>query len=124
MSPDSVDSNHRLEVSRRVTGMGINAGILIAVAVNLLLSKTMQQILGIDLGVHIFWIWLNFTGVLLTLGVAYLVSWLIPGKKAAAPALEVSSPGWKDFRTKEVYILVGFFFLILLFSFMLPTLYG
>ena len=110
--------------SRRVTGPGINAGILVAVAVNLLMSKTMQQILGIDLGIHIFWIWLNFTGVLLTLGVAYLVSWLFPEGKAAAPALEVARPGWDDFRRKEVYILVGFFVLILLFSFMLPTIYG
>ena len=84
----------------------------------------MQQILGIDLGIHIFWIWLNFTGVLLTLGVAYLVSWLFPDGKAAAPALEVARPGWDDFRRKEVYILVGFFVLILLFSFMLPTIYG
>ena len=65
---------------------------------NLLLSETMQQILGIDLGIHVFWIWLNFTGVLLTLVIAYLVSWLMPGRKATAPALEVTYPGWKAFR--------------------------
>ncbi len=110
--------------SRRVTGAGINAGILVAVAVNLLLSKTMQQILGIDLGIHIFWIWLNFTGVLLTLAVAYLVSWLFPGRQGSTPALDVARPGWSAFRNKEVYLLLGFFVLILLFSFMLPTLYG
>ena len=110
--------------SRKVTGAGMNAGILVAVAVNLLFSKTMQQIIGIDLGVHIFWIWLNFTGVLLTLAVAYLVSWLFPGKSVQQQPVEISLPGWDAFKTKEVYLLLGFFVLILLFSFALPTLYG
>jgi SSS family transporter len=110
--------------SKKVTGAGMNAGIIVAVGVNLLFSKTMQQIVGIDLGIHIFWIWLNFTGVLLTLVVAYLVSWVFPHKGPQRESFEISMPGWDAFKTKEVYILLGFFLLILLFSYALPTLYG
>ncbi|MEJ2162359.1 MAG: sodium/solute symporter [Robiginitalea sp.] len=110
--------------SRRVTGAGMNAGIIVAVVVNLIFSKTMQQMVGIDLGVHIFWIWLNFTGVLITLGVAYLVSFIFPATNKNRADFEISSPGWDDFKKKEVYILIGFFILILLFSFALPKLYG
>ena len=110
--------------SRKVTTRGINAGIVVAVLINLMFSKTMQQILGIDLGVHIFWIWLNFTGVLLTLGVAYLVSWLFPDKVARQPLPEVARPSWNDFRQKEVVILLVFFLVIIAFSAILPSLYG
>ncbi len=110
--------------SRKVTTRGINAGIVVAVLVNLAFSKTMQQILGIDLGVHIFWIWLNFTGVVLTLAVAYFVSWAFPGRGTPPSLPETALPTWADFRTKEALLLLAFFFLILAFSFILPDLYG
>jgi len=109
--------------SKKVTTKGMNAGIVVAVLINLMFSKTMQQILGIDLGIHIFWIWLNFTGVLLTLGVAYLVSWLFPDKDVRERLPEVARPGWNDFRQKEVVILLVFFVVIIAFSAILPSLY-
>lgn len=109
--------------SRKVTTRGINAGILVAVLVNLMFSKTMQQILGIDLGIHIFWIWLNFTGVVLTLAVAYFVSWVFPEKGTQRSLPETVRPGWGDFKQKEVLILLVFFVLILVFSYFLPSLY-
>ena len=60
--------------SKRVNHIGMNVGILAGVLINLIFSKTMQNIFGVDLGVEIFWIWLNFTGVVLTLVIAYVVS--------------------------------------------------
>lgn len=110
--------------SRRVSAAGINAGILTAVAVNLLLSKTMQEILGFDPGIHLFWIWLNFTGVLMTLLVAYLVSVFRPSEASREGALPFGATAREALGRKEVWILLGFFVLILLFSFFLPKIYG
>ncbi len=110
--------------SKRVTSLGINAGILTAVGINLLLSKTMQEILGFDPGIHLFWIWLNFTGVLITMGVAYLVSWMRPGPPGEQKALPFGSTAKEAMGRKEVWILLGFFVCILIFSFLLPKIYA
>ena len=109
--------------SKKVNHIGMNMGILVGVLVNLIFSKTMQNIFNIDLGIEIFWIWLNFTGVVLTLAVAYVVSYLTRTKKAPTTNENIL-PKISDFKQKEVYILVGFFVLILVFSFLLPQLYG
>ncbi|SFW64474.1 sodium:solute symporter [Cellulophaga fucicola] len=110
--------------SKKVNYKGINAGILVAVLVNLIFSKTMQNMVGIDLGIHIFWIWLNFTGVLLTLGVSYLVSYLTGWQKEKTNVLTNVFPKKSDFLIKEVYILLGFFIIILIISFLIPQIYS
>ena len=110
--------------SKKVNYKGINAGILIGVLVNLIFSKTMQNIVGIDLGVHIFWIWLNFTGVLLTVSISYLVSYLTGWQKSNTGLLINVFPKKSDFLIKEVYILLGFFVLILILSFLIPHIYS
>ncbi len=110
--------------SKKVNYKGINAGIVIGVLVNLIFSKTMQNIVGIDLGVHIFWIWLNFTGVLLTLSISYLVSYLTGWQKSNTGLLINVFPKKSDFLIKEVYILLGFFSLILILSFLIPQIYS
>jgi len=109
--------------SKKVNHIGMNMGILIGVLVNLVFSKTMQNIFNIDLGVEIFWIWLNFTGVVLTLVVAYTVSYFTTTSKVPVTN-ENLLPKPSDFKQKEVYILIGFFVIILIFSFLLPQIYG
>ncbi|GMN04874.1 sodium:solute symporter [Croceitalea sp. MTPC5] len=110
--------------SKKVNHIGMNAGILVAVLVNLVFSKTMQNIFGLDFGFEIFWIWLNFTGVVLTLVIAYAVSYFTSdyGKKQNMTATVL--PKWSDFKQKEVYILVAFFLFILISSYCIPYLFG
>ena len=110
--------------SKKVNHIGMNSGIIIAVLINLVFSKTMQEMLHIDLGIHIFWIWLNFTGVIIALIVAYVVSALT--KNVAVK--EISNVNFKlkksDFFIKEVYILLAFFVFILIISYFLPSILG
>lgn len=109
--------------SKRVNHIGMNAGILVAVIVNLVFSKTMQNIFGFNFGFEIFWIWLNLTGVILTLVVAYMVSYLTANTSKEIVHDHSILPKWSDLKQKEVYILVGFFLCIVAISFMIPTLF-
>ncbi|MBT8310128.1 MAG: sodium transporter, partial [Bacteroidia bacterium] len=98
--------------------------IILAVLINLIFSKTIQEILHIDLGIHIFWIWLNFTGVIISLAVAYVVSALtknVEVKKISNFNVAIKK---KDFMIKEVYILLAFFIAIVAFSYFVPTIFG
>lgn len=110
--------------SKKVNSMGMNVGILVAVAINLVFSKTMQNVFNVDLGIHIFWIWLNFTGVILTLVFAYVVSYLTGGQKRDINLTISILPKKADFMKKEVYILLGFFIFILILSYFIPQLYN
>lgn len=110
--------------SKRVNHIGMNAGIILAVLINLIFSKTIQELFNIDLGIHIFWIWLNFTGVIISLVVAYFVSTLtknVEPKKISNFNVAVKK---EDFLIKEVYILVAFFIAIVVFSYFVPTIFG
>lgn len=109
--------------SKKVNHIGMNAGIIIAVLLNLVFSKTMQGIFNIDLGFNVFWIWLNFTGVIISLVVAYVVSTLTktPVKVAEGIQFKIKRT---DIFSKEVYILVGFFVIILVFSYFVPRIFG
>ena len=110
--------------SKRVNHIGMNAGIISAVLINLMFSSTIQGIFGFDLGIEIFWIWLNFTGVLISLVVAYVVSYLtpaIPIKKGETIAFKVKR---SDIFSKEVYILVAYFVLILIVSYFVPQIFA
>ena len=106
--------------SKKVNHIGMNAGIISAVLINLMFSQTIQELFHIDLGFNIFWIWLNFTGVIIALVVAYLVSALTSKteiKKISNFNVKISM---KDFMIKEVYILLAFFVFILVLSYFLP----
>ncbi len=110
--------------SKKVNHIGMNAGIVTAVLVNLIFSKTIQEMFHIDLGFDIFWIWLNVTGVITTLVVAYSVSALtknIPIKNTKKIQFRVQK---SDFLIKEVYILVVFFIAILVFSYFVPVMFS
>ena len=110
--------------SKKVNHIGMNAGIISAVLINLVLSKTMQQIFNIDLGIHLFWIWLNVTGVVLTLVIAYTVSAFTKSVKIKAISNFNVQVKKEDFMIKEVYILVAFFIAIIVFSYFIPTIFG
>ena len=109
--------------SKKVNHIGMNAGIISAVLINLVLSKTIQEIFGIDLGFDVFWIWLNFSGVLISLVVAYVVSGFskVPVKKETGIDFKIKK---SDIFSKEVYILSAFFILIVVFSYFVPQIYG
>lgn len=108
--------------SKRVNHIGMNTAIISAVLINLVFSKTIQELFHIDLGFNIFWIWLNFTGVIIALVVAYGVSALTSKteiKKISNFNVKITK---KDFMIKEVYILLAFFVFIIIFSYFLPAL--
>jgi SSS family transporter len=107
--------------SKKVNHIGMNAGIILAVLINLIFSKTIQEMFGIDLGFEIFWIWLNFTGVIIALVVAYTVSYFTKNIKIKTVSDFNITVKKADFLVKEVYILVTFFFLILIVSYFMPT---
>lgn len=110
--------------SKKVNHIGMNAGIITAVLINLLFSKTIQGLFNIDLGFDIFWIWLNVTGVVIALVVAYVVSMLtskVAVKEDASVSFAISK---KDWQRKEVYILLAFFVVILLIGALAPQIYG
>lgn len=109
--------------SKKVNHIGMNAGIITAVLINLIFSKTIQNIFHIDLGFDIFWIWLNFTGVIISLVVAYMVSYLSKVKPKSSEGFEFKVRK-SDIYTKEVYILCIFFVGIIIFSFFIPKIYG
>jgi SSS family transporter len=109
--------------SKKVNHIGMNAGIILAVLINLIFSKTIQEILHIDLGIHIFWIWLNFTGVVMSVVIAYVVSALTKNveiKKISNFNVAIKR---KDFMIKEVYILIVFFITIVILSYFIPAIF-
>jgi len=106
--------------SKKVNHIGMNTGIITAVVVNLILSKTIQEMLHLDFGFDVFWIWLNFTGVVIALVVAYIVSALTKNVKIKNTKMVDFSLKKSDFFIKEVYILAAFFIAILIFSYFIP----
>ncbi len=110
--------------SKKINHIGMNAGIIGAVLINLLFSKTMQEIFGFDLGFDIFWIWLNFTGFAMTVVFAYLASAVIKGVEVKTAILTDFTLKKSDFFRKEVYILAAFFIAILILSYFIPAILG
>lgn len=110
--------------SKKVNHVGMNAGIISAVLINLVFSKTIQNIFNIDLGFDVFWIWLNFTGVLISLVVAYIVTALTPSVKVRNDVSIDFKVSRKDLLSKEVMILLAFFVLILIASYFIPSIFG
>ena len=109
--------------SKKVNSHGMKAGIIIAVLINLVFSKTMQSMLGLDFGFSIFWMWLNFTGFILAVGIAYLVTALTKEKaKTLDQVIHVFK--WRDLLAKEPVILILFFVVILAISYMVPMIFS
>ncbi len=109
--------------SKKVNKYGMNAGIIIAVVINLIFSKTMQEIIGFDPGVDIFWIWLNFTGFAMAVIIAYAVSYMRidPNNKTSQVDYKIKKA---DFFSKEGIMLIVFFIIIIILSFYIPVIFG
>ncbi len=109
--------------SKKVNAQGMKAGIIIAVLINLVFSKTMQNMFGLDFGFSIFWMWLNFTGFALTVAIAYLVS-AFTSNQDLSPAKEVPTYELPSLLSKEPIILLSYFVIILSICYMVPTIFG
>lgn len=109
--------------SKKVNKHGMKAGIIVSVLVNLVFSKTMQEIIGYDPGVDIFWIWLNFTGFALCVIIAYAVSFMVkdPNNKSSGVDYKITK---EQLVTKEGIILILFFVFIVIFSLYIPQIFG
>lgn len=110
--------------SKKVNHIGMNVGIITAVIINLMFSKTIQGLFHIDLGFDIFWIWLNVTGVVISLVMAFVVSALTPSvvvKKDTGVSFAITKQDW---QRKEVVILLAFFVVILIVGALVPVIFG
>ena len=109
--------------SKKVNKHGMKAGIIISVLVNLVFSKTMQEIFGYNPGIDIFWIWLNFTGFALCVIIAYAVSFAVkdPNNKSSQVVYKITR---EQIVNKEGIILLLFFVAIVIFSLYVPEIFG
>lgn len=97
---------------KRVNYIGMNVGIVGGVVINVLLNYFCEDI---------FWIWFNLTGFLLTFVLALVFSALF--KREQKENINIKfNVAREDILSKDVIILVLFFFVILGISFGLPTL--
>ncbi|MEO1654921.1 MAG: sodium transporter, partial [Bacteroidota bacterium] len=107
--------------SNRVNAFGMKISILLSVSLNLLFSETMQKIFGFELGFHVFWIWLNFTGFGMTIVFAYLFSLMggkVPDQGEKNPiSFQIRRSDW---LSKEPLMLLLFFGFILWVSYNIP----
>ena len=93
---------------KRIHAKGINAGLLTGVAINVYL--------WLVVGDNIFWFWWNAIGAIVTLVVGFVVSALLP-QEPKGETIEIEVSG---FWSKDTFILLGFFVLILLISISIP----
>ncbi|MFP4844854.1 sodium:solute symporter family transporter [Winogradskyella sp. PE311] len=129
---------------KKVNHIGMNFAIVTAVVVNLIFKylpdlvyffsqgsfysgevsiHTALSEFGINNVPDLFWIWYNFTGFIIAVIVAVIVSKLT--KKVPAKQMEVSySFNSKDLMQKESVILIAFFIFIFVFSYFLPNILG
>ncbi|WP_111709627.1 sodium:solute symporter family transporter [Lutibacter citreus] len=97
---------------KRVNHVGMNAGIIGGVLINVLIKINYD---------NIFWIWFNLTGFIITTVIALVVSEIFKAKTKDRLIIDFSIKR-EDVLSKEVFILTGFFIVILVFSYFLPSL--
>lgn len=126
---------------KKVNHIGMNTAIITAVVVNLIFKYLPELVYFFsqgnfytgyasihtalaEVGIHnvldLFWIWYNLTGFVIAVIVAIIVSKLT--SKTPAKQLELSYTfNKKDLLQKESVILISFFVLILVVSYVLPS---
>jgi len=126
---------------KKVNHIGMNTAIITAVVVNLIFKYLPELVyffnqgnfytgdvsihtalaeVGIHNVLNLFWIWYNLTGFVIAVIVAIIVSKLT--SKTPAKQLELSYTfNKKDLLQKESVILISFFVLILVVSYVLPS---
>lgn len=93
---------------KRVNTQAVNIGLLAGVAINVYMWLFVPQI---------FWFWWNAIGAFVTLGVALMLSALKPASTSQG-TVQIEPI---NFKQPSVYILLGFFVLIVLISVSLPN---
>lgn len=99
---------------KRVNHIGMNVGIVGGVVINLLIKFNFE---------NIFWIWFNLTGFVITIVLALLFSEIYKSKTKESFTINFIIKR-EDVLSKEVFILLIFFIVILIFSLYLPTILG
>ncbi|NNE62169.1 MAG: sodium/solute symporter [Woeseia sp.] len=94
-------------LGKRVNGAGASAGLVAGVFFNLYLWKAQPQI---------FWMWWNFIGLVVTVGVAMLVSVLPIGGEPHAAKADHGSTVASVLKSPYTIALVSIFLLIVVFS--------
>ena len=103
-------------LSKRVNYVGMNTGIIVALGINLLIKFSFD---------NIFWIWYNFTGMVIAVVVAYFVSIFFESKVIQKEKTNLKLDfKWSDLLKKEVLILGVFFALIITLCVYLPKIFG
>jgi Na+/pantothenate symporter len=103
-------------LSKRVNYAGMNAGIIVALGINLLIKFSFD---------NIFWIWYNFTGMVIAVVVAYVVSIVFESKVKQKEKTNLKLDfKWSDLLKKEVLILGVFFVFMIIFCVYLPEIFG
>ncbi|MEO0471795.1 MAG: sodium:solute symporter [Bacteroidota bacterium] len=99
-------------LTKRVHALAANAGLLAGVALNVFIWLS---------GIPIFWIWWNLIGAVMTLGVAWLVSLLVP---RSVPTEKLIEPETETFFTWQSITLTVFFVGMVAFCLVLPAWLG
>lgn len=95
-------------LSRRIGSTGANAGLIVGVLFNLYLWKEQPQV---------FWMWWNFIGLVLTIGIAVVVDAITKTTAPVAIATtDIDTSVASSVRKKYSVALVGIFLLIVLVS--------
>lgn len=97
-------------LTKRTHARAANTGLVAGILLNLYLWNFQPQI---------FWFWWNFAGAALTVATGYLGSLLWPQATAAARLQPALADGPR-LQLPEIYWLLGYFLLILSFSWALP----
>ena len=97
---------------KKVNSLGANIGLLTGVGVNVYLW------LGAP---HIFWLWWNFIGCIITLSVALIISAISHKESTAPPGLDQGVGHW---RRDETILLVGAFIGMLSIGALVPYIFG
>ncbi|WP_421879336.1 sodium:solute symporter [Marinoscillum sp.] len=96
---------------KRVHARGMNIGLLSGVLCNVYL--------WLGVGDGLFWFWWNATGAVVTLVVAYIMSMIVPKGKESVQHIEMEVA---QLWTKDTFILIGFFVVIIAISMAIPNL--
>ncbi|RME92209.1 MAG: sodium transporter [Bacteroidetes bacterium] len=99
---------------RFIHAQAINVGILMGVATNVYLWLFVPEV---------FWFWWNVSGALVTLGVAALVSLVLPAAKVSTNVPTFDAHAWEIDWPKTV-VLLGYFLLIIWVSLQVPAIFS
>ena len=96
----------------KVHSLGANIGLLTGVGVNIYLWLGAQ---------HIFWLWWNFIGCVVTLSVALIISAIRHEESTAPPGLDQGVGHW---HRHETVLMVGAFLGMLAIGALIPVIFG